>query len=369
MLDTKLLKGEEIAIYKLRSLYGKYGYLPYKMSKFEEYDLYVKNKDFLISDSVITFNDTHGKLLALKPDVTLSIIKNGVDEKGVKQKVYYNENVYRISGSTREFKEIMQTGLECIGDLDNSDVFEVLHLALMSLNTISSDFILDISHLGILSAVLDSVSNNSDFRAEIMTLIKQKNAHEIADICTKYEIDNEKCELLKELVFLYGEPMTIINILKSKCISKDYEVAVSELEEICKLLAGTEFSDKIRLDFSIVNDMNYYNGIVFNGFLNGIFECILFGGRYDKLLKRMGRKSGAIGFALYLDLLEGIEKEQKGYDVDVLLLYSDATDAQRVSQSVQELVNQGKSVSAQKAIPEKLRYKELIDISGGGAND
>ena len=367
MLEEKLLKGEEIAIYKLRSLYGKYGYLPYKMSKFEEYDLYVKNKDFLVSDSVITFNDTHGKLLALKPDVTLSIIKNGKDERGVKQKVYYNENVYRVAGSTREFKEIMQTGIECIGDLDQSNIFEVLHLALKSLNTISQSFVLDISHLGILSAVLDSVSMDSGFRSEIMALVKQKNAHEIDRVCSEYEIPSEKCELLKELVFLYGEPQGVLCALKQKKISKAYENAVCELEAICEQLLKTEFSSKIRLDFSLVNDMNYYNGIVFNGFLDGVYECVLFGGRYDKLLKRMGRKSGAIGFALYLDLLEDIYTDKKEYDVDVLLIYSDNTGTDAVSEAVNELIMQGKSVSAQKAIPEKLRYKELIDISVGGA--
>ena len=68
MIEEKLLKNEEKAIFTLRSLYRKYGYLPFKMSKFEEYDLYVRNKDFLVSDRVITFNDTNGRLLALKPD-------------------------------------------------------------------------------------------------------------------------------------------------------------------------------------------------------------------------------------------------------------------------------------------------------------
>ena len=67
---------QEKVMFGLRSLYRSYGYTQYKMSKFEEYDLYAKNKDFLISDGVITFTDTNGKLMALKPDVTLSIIKN-----------------------------------------------------------------------------------------------------------------------------------------------------------------------------------------------------------------------------------------------------------------------------------------------------
>ena len=104
MYNEKILKNEEKAIFSLRSIYKQYGYLPFKMSKFEEYDLYVRNKDFLIGDNFITFNDTNGKLLALKPDVTLSIIKNTGDEEGCKQKVYYNENVYRVSNGTHQFK-------------------------------------------------------------------------------------------------------------------------------------------------------------------------------------------------------------------------------------------------------------------------
>ena len=118
-IDERTPKSAEQAVFALRELYGRYGYTQYKMSKFEEYDLYVRNKDFLVGDGVITFTDTDGKLMALKPDVTLSIVKNSKD--GVMQKVYYNENVYRISRSTHTFKEIMQTGLECIGDIDAYD--------------------------------------------------------------------------------------------------------------------------------------------------------------------------------------------------------------------------------------------------------
>ena len=81
MENFNVLKNDEKAIFKLRTIYQKYGYTQYKMSKFEEYDLYVRNKKFLVSDNIITFTDTDGKLMALKPDVTLSIIKNTKDEK------------------------------------------------------------------------------------------------------------------------------------------------------------------------------------------------------------------------------------------------------------------------------------------------
>ena len=56
MTNRSLLPNEAIT-FALRSLYDRYGYSRYKMNKFEEYDLYADNKDFLVSDNVITFND------------------------------------------------------------------------------------------------------------------------------------------------------------------------------------------------------------------------------------------------------------------------------------------------------------------------
>ena len=81
MRTDQIWRSEEQAIFALRGLYQRYGYTPYKMSQFEEYDLYVRNKDFLISDRIITFSGEGGKLMALKPDVTLSIVKNAPEPK------------------------------------------------------------------------------------------------------------------------------------------------------------------------------------------------------------------------------------------------------------------------------------------------
>src|SRR5699024_571669 len=110
-----------------------FGYVHFKMNKFEEYDLYVTNKDFLASGNIITFTGSNGRLLALKPDVTLSIVKNYKDVPGTVEKVYYNENIYRAAKDTKIYKEIMQMGLECIGDLDIYNICEVLVLAAKSL--------------------------------------------------------------------------------------------------------------------------------------------------------------------------------------------------------------------------------------------
>lgn len=362
MIDSMLLKNDEKSIYNLRSLYKKYGYLPFKMSKFEEYDLYVRNKDFLVSDSVITFNDTTGRLLALKPDVTLSIIKNSSYESGCKQKLYYNENVYRISGSTHHFKEIMQTGIECIGDVDLNDIFEIVYLAAKSLDTISSNFVLDVSHMGLFSAVLDELSDDKVFKKEITKLISNKNEHEALELCKANGISHDGIQNIMRLISLYGDSSVVLSELKVIAHSEAAKQAYSELSLLCDLLNNTEYKDRIKLDFSVVNNMNYYNGFVFKGFLSGISESVLSGGEYGKLMKRMGKSGNAIGFAIYLDLLEALEDNPSNYDVDILLIYTEKSAAETVITTKNDFLERGFSVSIQKKIPQNLRYKEIIYI-------
>ena len=358
----KYLKGEEKIVLSLRSLYSKYGYLPYKMNKFEEYDLYAKNKDFLVSDSIITFTDTNGKLMALKPDVTLSIIKNANEEKGTKSKVYYSENVYRISGSTREYKEIMQTGLELIGDLDIYDTYEVISLARASLEAISSDYVLEISHMGVILAIVSKISESEIFHQKALECIGKKSTHAAMQLAKEYSLDSAASELLGALCTLYGTPSAVIEKLEKIAKFPEISIFITELKEIDKLLKGEKNYQKIRFDFSIVNDMNYYNGIVINGYINGICECVLFGGGYDKLLSKMGKKCSGIGFAIYTDLLSSLNEESHAYDVDSLIIYNDKTDVAALNDLVKEQIAKGKSVTTQRQIPSKLRYREILEI-------
>ena len=362
MIDTTLLTGAEKAVFSLRSLYGKYGYLPFKMSKFEEYDLYVRNKDFLVSDNVITFNDTDGRLLALKPDVTLSIIKNSTVTPGCKQKVYYNENVYRVSSKVHRYKEIMQAGLECIGDTDITDIYEAVELAARSLDIVSGDFVLDVSHLGILSAVLDAASTDAAFAKRATALLAEKNKHELAALCAEFGVSEERGADVLALVGMYGDMKSVLERLLPICESVGAVKQYSELSELCALLSKSEHKDRIELDFSVVNDMSYYNGIVFKGFVSGIADGVLSGGEYGMLMSKMGKAAGAVGFAIYLDMLEEKNSPMREFDVDTLIVYSEKCDTGELLALKDKLISEGERVCLQKAIPELLRYKKIIKL-------
>lgn len=362
MLDEALLKQDEQAVFTLRTLFCRYGYLPYKMSKFEEYDLYVRNKDFLVSDRIITFNDTNGRLMALKPDVTLSIIQSLDESKGGKRKVCYNENVYRVSGAARQFKEILQTGLECMGQIDLYDLYEVVYLAAHSLSLISNDFMLNLSHIGILNGIYDEFGADDAFRQAAAGCLVQKNSHDLRRLCERCGVPNGLRDALGTLVGLSGEAQQVLPQLAALCRTEDARAALDELSRLCDALAQTPFASRIQLDFSIINNMHYYNGVVFRGYLSGVCEGVLAGGQYDKLMAKMGKHGRAIGFAVYLDLLDSLQRPVQSYDVDTLVLYDETTGLRQLSEQVRTIASFGRSVRAEREAPAALRWRRIVDL-------
>ena len=168
--------------------------------------------------------------------------------------------------------------------------------------------------------------------------------------------------MLKKLVSTYGSLDKVAPVLDELPCNEE----VARLKNIISALEKSGLKGKVRIDFSVIGDMNYYNGFVFKGFINGVASGILSGGQYDNLMQKMGRKSGAIGFAVYLDLLERLASGEKHFDVDTVMLYDDRVDFVTVKNAVNMMIAGGNSVMAQKQIPEKIRYKQLVKITEEG---
>lgn len=312
------LNNREKAMFALRALYSSHGFSLYRMSKFEEFDLYARNRDFMDSASIITFTDTDGMLMALKPDVTLSIVKNNRHIGDDIRKVYYNENIYRVSPKMHYFKEIMQVGLECLGKINDECICEVLLMAAESLKVLSDSAILDISNLDILSRIIDTCDVSGEIEEKITACIGEKNLHGLSRICDENGIDGQKKALLQKLITIYGNPEDVIGELEevfydlgdglSEEARNLYSDSIRKLVMIVDAFEGTGLEDMLRIDFSVVSDLKYYNGIIFKGFVEGIPDGVLSGGQYDKLMDNMNRTSRAIGFAVYMDYLGKLPK-------------------------------------------------------------
>ena len=349
----------------LGGLYSRYGYRKFKMSKFEEYDLYAEYKSFLKSDSIITFTGANGRLLALKPDVTLSIVKNTRGGE-VPEKVYYNESVYRMSPAAHEFKELTQVGLECVGEIDLYAMGEVLSLAAQSLAEISDACVLDISHMGFAAALLKEANLSPRQEAELLECVGRKSPHDVRRRCGEWGVPGAAAEKLAALADLSGPFAATLAAARALAETAEAIEALDELQSLYDILLLSVPAEKLRLDFSIVNDMRYYNGVTFQGYVEGLPASVLSGGRYDHLLKRLGKRAGAIGFAVYLDQLERLEKRPDEYDVDALILYDDPVDALALTNAVRMLTASGQRVLARRGSAEGIRCRQVLRMRERG---
>lgn len=365
-ISDSVLKSEERAILTLRSLYRRFGYSSYKMNKFEEYDLYVRNKSFLVSDDIITFTDRSGKLLAMKPDVTLSIVKNTTDTEGGVRRLCYDESVYRVPKGDHAFREITQVGLECIGDIESLHTAEVLFLAAKSLSLISERFVFSVSHLGILSSVLESAGVTSDARGEFLRALGEKNLDGITELAERYGLSNESTDALRLLVTAHGTPSEVLPRLSALTLSECGASALAELSAMMQTLESRFPANTVFIDFSVTSDMTYYGGIVFKGFINGIASSVLSGGSYDPLMHRMGKKSRAIGFALYLDLLERLPFGDGDTEGETLLLCDSGVSASLLLDTMQSLTEKGCSVRFVTQIPTNTECARVLRLSKDG---
>lgn len=365
IINYKGLTNSERITLSLRRIYEGYGYSHFKMSKFEEYDLYASFKDFLLSDGIITFTDRGGRLLALKPDVTLSIIKNSDAKLSGTEKYYYNENVYRTSVSTGSYAELLQTGVECIGEITPYDTAETLIMAKKSLECISPDYVLDVAHMGVIKELLEKITLDEEDKQSLIKCIGEKSAHGISLIADRCGVPEEYKNALTSLVSIEGDIGSAAEELKERIPLLSDSRAVNELVELADALSSTGLDGKVRLDFSVVHGRTYYNGIVFCGFVKGVPERVLSGGRYDLLMERMGRKSGGIGFAVYTDTLSRLYNKNERDITDVLILTDGKEDVKILTKETEKLINEGKTFLVSKDIPERRSFGKIMKLTDG----
>ena len=333
-----ILTREERILLSLRSLYAAMGYRPYKMGKFEEYDFYAENRRFLESGNIVTFTDTTGALMALKPDVTLSIAK-GAAARSDTLKVYYNESVYRAPDADAGFQEITQSGLECIGAVDAYAMGEVLMLAAESLRAVSPAFALDVSHLGYIAALLPELGLEGEAASAALRALGARNAPELAAILRSAGAPEGLSRLMGRFALMYGPLEELLPELERAAVNDGMRAACAELAGVADALRGFGCLGDVRLDLSIMADMEYYNGLIFKGYVQGAPSAVLSGGRYDALMRKFGREAGAMGFAVYLNLLEHLGGERQEPPECEVLLYDG-------SESPAEIAARAKAIAA-----------------------
>lgn len=362
--DFSNLPRKDVLPLELRSLYESYGYKKYAMGRFEAYDMYMQNKSFLKGSGIITFTDYRGRLMALKPDVTMSIVKNTAPD-AVEQKLFYCENVFRSDSANRECKEISQVGLEYIGADGVYSEAEVIFLALKSLETIDENFVLDISHIGYMVSLLEEIGFSAERVSEVLSEFEKKSINGLTKIAESEGIGEESIKKLCALCEMSGDYESMLKKMRALCDGAEATAACNELEALYGVIKSLGMAKNVRLDFSAAGDTDYYNGLIFKGYVSAVPRAVLAGGRYDSLMKKLGKSQKALGFALYIGELDRmLESAPTSWDYEAMLVY-DSAEPKLVAKTVEELRKKYSEVCALREKPRDIRAKNVYFIKNG----
>ena len=350
----------------LKELFLSSGYNLIETPTLEYIDVFTENVQ---DPTLYKLQNKDGEILALKNDITKSIARVVLTETKdmiFPQRFCYISNIFRYKKAYQGMQhEFTQAGIELIGANDIYADYEVVSLAVKSLNATLDNFNLYISSSDFFNNFLDDLSINENVKQEILQAIKNKNISNVKKIIDKNfagskNPDNKNYYEVLSLVIEAIGKKDLLNKIKSNVKSEKTLSSLTRLEKLYDLLLENGLEKNVSFDFSILSFGDYYTGITLQGYTKGVGSPILEGGRYDNLIGAGNEKKSACGFAINVNDL--ISKTKLTYEKDIKLIYSNDKE------KALKVMDDNSFVSLDKCIDDAFAYgaansiKEIINI-------
>lgn len=322
---------KEYLITNIKELYKSFGYRQIQTPTFEYYDLFYGIEGTIDLDEMIKMIDENGKILVLRPDVTTPIarmVAAHYKSSSENLKFSYITNVFRMNDGKNGIKrEFTQAGVEYLGNNKVEADGEVIALAIRSLlNCGIKEFKIDIGQICFFKGLLKELNISSSEGKNIRKLVERKNYPELETLIKGINTKQEIKEAMLAMPFLYGKPKDVLKAAKKYIFNDQIADAIENLSELCNVLVDYRYENYFDIDLGLVNQLDYYTGLVFKGYSLNHGKEILSGGRYDNLTKQYGYQLSATGYGMNInELLKAIYKDNKNEDFkcysDYLILY------------------------------------------------
>lgn len=294
----------------------KWGYKEIITPTVEFYETFNYNSQTLKEEDMYKFFDNRGRILVLRPDMTIPIarvVETKFKDAPLPIKLRYNANVFRVhadlGGKRNEYTDC---GVELIGLEDYKSDLEVLVLALEALDKLGlNDFKLEIGNMGFFQAAFKNLNISEDEKAIIAQYIEDKNLKSLEDYLKSLDIKSEYKEFFNKLPWLFGD-IKVLEKAKQFAFNDELKKNLEYIENLYAELDSLGYGDKVTFDLGMVPRLNYYTGIIFRGYGEGLGNTVLRGGRYDSLIEIGDKYLPAIGFSIDINsVIESVKKNGK----------------------------------------------------------
>lgn len=271
----------------------------------EFYDVFSLECSGINQEDMFKCTDNKGRLLVVRPDSTLPIarmVSSRLKNSVLPVRLYYKQAVYRNNPTlTGRRNEFMQMGVELLGVSGLRADLEILTTAVQSLSSVEPDFRIELGHAEVFDALSDELDIDEEYKEKIRASIESKNYSALNNLLDKLT----PCKVvsaIRSLPSLFGGE-EVFEQAASICEGTKAQAALDYLHTVYTKLLPLGMGDKLIVDLGLVQRNDYYTGFVFAGYVNGIGDAVITGGRYDSLLSEFGAPMGAAGFAVDTDAL------------------------------------------------------------------
>ncbi|MEM1483872.1 ATP phosphoribosyltransferase regulatory subunit [Oscillospiraceae bacterium PP1C4] len=333
-------------IRRLTEMFRSRGYREVITPAIEFYDVFGSTAAYFPQENMYKLTDNRGRLMVMRPDCTIPIARlaaTRLKSMPMPLRLYYSQNVYRMEHDMRgKRNEIFQTGAELIGCNSLRSDLEIVELAAAGLGDISGDrFRIELCHIGYFKALIDSLDADDITKEEIRQSVEHKNYTALNDILEQFD-GSRAAVALKYLPRLFGGEEVFEKAYKL-FDSNGATESLDYLKSIYLNLQQLDLEDRVIIDLGLVNQAEYYTGIIFRGYFDGIGEPVLSGGRYDNLISDFGAPLSATGFAFNVDPATAVMEKPAAQTPDILV-FADDTHLPEAINYIKSLTQNGLTV-------------------------
>lgn len=299
---------------RIRETFRLNGYREIETPTIEFCDVF--ENGLIKQESMYKFCDSKGRLLALRPDITIPVARIAATK--LKDEVFpikccYIGNTFSFDelGGGRQ-NEFTQAGCELLGVNSPDADAEIIAMAIESLKATGiEDFKIDIGQVGFFKGLMEESGLDENAIEEVREFIDQKNLVGIEQVMDRYRVKSSIKKIILDLPRLFGS-REILQRINYDDIGKRAASALQNIKEVLEILEDRNLSEYVSIDLGMVQSLNYYTGIVFRGYTHGVGFPVLSGGRYDRLVALFGRDLEATGFSLGVNMvLMALERQKR----------------------------------------------------------
>lgn len=303
----------------IEEVFDSYGYKEIVTPSIELYQTYQTGFDNVKDEQMYKFFDHNGRILTLRMDMTVPIARVAATkfkDQPLPFRFRYCANVYKVKEYfAGKRNEVTDCGIELLGLRDEESDLEILVCALEVMEQMNqSSYTLEIGNINVFHSACQDLKLDEEQMGTLADLIDRKSMSELQEYLEQLQLSEADQTLFLQLPWLSGKADVLQEALRY-CHQPRLKAIIHELQALHEALTALGYGDLITYDLGKVSHLNYYSGLLFEGFIKGIGTSVLSGGRYDSLLGKFGCPMPAIGFSVKLDyvlpVLSASEEEKQ----------------------------------------------------------